>query len=35
VASSQQFVPPHELVKRDTFSVWQYEKKKNAAYKAL
>jgi hypothetical protein len=30
-----QFVPPHELVKRDTFSVWQYEKKKNAAYKAL
>jgi hypothetical protein len=32
---SSSFVPPHELVKRDTFSVWQYEKKKNAAYKAL
>jgi hypothetical protein len=33
--SLPKFVPPHELVKRDTFSVWQYEKKKNAAYKAL
>lgn len=29
------FVPPHELVKRDTFSVWQYEQKKSAANKAV
>ncbi len=30
-----QFVPPHELVRRDTFSVWHYEQKKLAANRAL
>jgi len=31
-----QFIPPHEMVKHtDTFSVWQYERRKSAADNAL
>lgn len=30
-----QFIPPHEMVKHDTFSVWQYEQRKYAANKAV
>jgi hypothetical protein len=30
-----EFIPPHELVKHDTFSVWQYEQRKYAANKAV
>eukprot|EP01101_Sappina_pedata_P003012 TRINITY_DN13224_c0_g1_i1.p1 TRINITY_DN13224_c0_g1~~TRINITY_DN13224_c0_g1_i1.p1 ORF type:complete len:257 (-),score=68.76 TRINITY_DN13224_c0_g1_i1:128-898(-) len=30
-----QFIPPHEMVKHDTFSVWQNEQRKQAANKAV